>query len=52
MTDADAAFASLDEAYELRDGSLTFLNVNPYWDPIRDDPRFADLLRRMNFPGG
>ncbi len=51
MADVDAAFASLDEAFELRDGSLTFLNVNPYWDPIRGDPRFDELLRRMNFPG-
>jgi TolB-like protein/Tfp pilus assembly protein PilF len=52
LGDSDAAFASLDEAFELRDGSLTFLNVDPYWDPIRADPRFANLLRRMNYPGG
>ena len=52
LGDADAAFASLDEAFEMRHGELTFLNEDPYWNPIRGDPRFAELLRRMNFPGG
>jgi hypothetical protein len=26
------------------------LQVLPFPDPVRDDPRFQDLLRRMNFP--
>ena len=26
----------------------TFLNVWPFADPLRDEPRFHDLLRRMN----
>jgi tetratricopeptide (TPR) repeat protein len=50
LGDADAAFAFLDEAFEMRHGGLTFLKVNAYWDPIRGDPRFDELLRRMNFP--
>jgi serine/threonine-protein kinase len=50
LGDADAAFAFLDEAFEMRNGDLTFLKVNAYWDPIRGDPRFDELLRRMNFP--
>lgn len=29
---------------------LLFLRVNPAWDPLRDSPRFQNLLRRMNFP--
>jgi tetratricopeptide (TPR) repeat protein len=51
LEQADAAFAALDEAFEMRDGQLAFLKVDPFFDPIRGDPRFADLLRRMNFPG-
>jgi TolB-like protein/Tfp pilus assembly protein PilF len=47
----DAAFASLEEAFEMRAGDLAFLKVDPGWDLLRGDPRFDDLLRRMNFPG-
>jgi tetratricopeptide (TPR) repeat protein len=50
LGDADAAFAFLDEAFEMRHGDLTFMKADPYWDPIRGDPRFDELLRRMNFP--
>jgi TolB-like protein len=46
----DAAFASLEEAFEMRQGGLTTLKVDPGWDPLRNDPRFDKLLRRMNFP--
>ena len=28
--------------------SLGQLNILPYWDPVRSDPRFQDLLRRVN----
>lgn len=46
--DKDTAFAQLEQAYKLRDHRLSQLRVNPIWDPVRDDPRFAELLRRMN----
>jgi serine/threonine-protein kinase len=46
----DQAFAWLEEAYEKRDALLYLLKVYPSWDPLRDDPRYDDLVRRMNFP--
>jgi len=37
-------------AYQARDGSLILLKTDPTLDPLRDDPRFAALLRRMKLP--
>jgi tetratricopeptide (TPR) repeat protein len=42
----DEAFKWLEEAHKNKDTEITFLNVAPIWDNLRDDPRFADLLRR------
>ena len=50
LGDYEQAFASLDRACEERAGYLVYLNVDPAVDPIRDDPRFADLLRRTKRP--
>jgi tetratricopeptide (TPR) repeat protein len=50
LGDRDHAFAWLDKAYEERDSALQGLKVVPDWDNLRSDPRFQDLVRRMNFP--
>jgi tetratricopeptide (TPR) repeat protein len=44
----DQALVRLGEAYERRDGWLAFwFKVDPRLDPLRSDPRFQDLLRRV-----
>ena len=50
LGEKDEAFTWLGRAYEERFGWLIFLRVIPWFDSLRDDPRFQDLVRRMNFP--
>jgi eukaryotic-like serine/threonine-protein kinase len=50
LGEKDKAFERLEKAYEERSigfGSAA-IKVSPFWDPLRSDPRFQDLLRRMN----
>ncbi len=42
--------ASLEQGYKNRDQWMLYLKVDPHMDDLRSDPRFQDLLRRMNFP--
>lgn len=47
LGEIDTAFEWLETAYRLRDGSLFWLAGAPGLDPLRPDPRFADLVRRL-----
>ncbi len=44
----DEAFAWLEKTYQERHGILVYLKVEPAFDDVRDDPRYFELLRRMN----
>jgi len=48
LGDKDQAMRWLEEGYKEHKFLMANLNVAPEWDPLRDDPRFQDLLRRMN----
>jgi len=47
LGDTDRALQWLERGFEQRDRWMVFLKVEPRFDPLRTDPRFADLLRRM-----
>jgi tetratricopeptide (TPR) repeat protein len=40
----------LEKAIAQRDPNAPYANCIPLWDPVRSDPRFQDLLRKMNLP--
>ena len=44
----DKAFAELEKAIQLKDSWFKWGKVEPLFDPLRDDPRYAELLKRMN----
>jgi DNA-binding winged helix-turn-helix (wHTH) protein/TolB-like protein len=47
LGEKDPAFTWLEKAHEQRLFRMSWLKVEPRWDTIRGDPRFASLLRRM-----
>jgi eukaryotic-like serine/threonine-protein kinase len=50
LEDKDQAFTWLEKACEERFNRLAYVKVEAFWDPLRSDPRFADLLRRIGLP--
>lgn len=51
LGEKDHAFSLLYEAVKERAGELAFLRVSPSWDPLREDPRFRDLVRTVGLSG-
>jgi len=49
LGDKEHAFAALDKAFQNRSDRLVYLKVEPMADPIRSDPRFAQLLQKIGF---
>ena len=50
LGDNDHAFTWLDKAVEQRSWIILYLKNDDVWRPLRSDPRFADLLRRVGLP--
>lgn len=52
LGDLDNGFEWLNKAYVQRDQAMRFLKREPVYDSFRSDPRFDELVERMNFPTG
>ena len=50
LGDNEHAFAYLEKSYDERRDRMVWLNVDPLLDPLRADPRFDDLVRRVGLP--
>jgi TolB-like protein/class 3 adenylate cyclase len=51
LGEVDAAFESLEKAFDEDYPYLEYLSTNPFFDPLRDDPRYEELLRRIGLEG-
>jgi hypothetical protein len=50
LGDDDRTMEWLERAYRERSPQMSFVKIEFWSDSLRSDPRFQDLLRRMNFP--
>ena len=50
LGDKEKTFEWLEKAFQVRDSGLPLLRIGPTFEPIRDDPRYKDLIKRMNLP--
>jgi len=50
LGERDRAVELLEKAYKERSWELVFIREEPWFDDLRSDPRFVDLVRRMHFP--
>jgi hypothetical protein len=40
----------LEKGYEVRANEMVYVKTEPFFEPLRSDPRFQELLRKMNYP--
>jgi len=50
LGEMDKAFEELQIAFEVRDWEVFRMNVDPYFSSLRDDPRYKEMLKRLNLP--
>jgi hypothetical protein len=51
LGDKEKALSALDRAYAAHDLQLRYLGVDPHYDPLRSEPRFQELIRKVGLPG-
>jgi eukaryotic-like serine/threonine-protein kinase len=50
LGEPDSAFAAVDRALAAHDENLGYMKAEPMWAPLRTDPRFTAVMRRMGLP--
>lgn len=50
LGELDTAMRLLLESFEARDSQLIYINRSPYFDPLRKDPRFIELVEQIDWP--
>jgi len=50
LGEMDEAFAALDRAFEERFSPILWIDIQPYWDVFRDDPRYPSYVARVGRP--
>ena len=50
LGDKDRVMEWLEKGFDVRASAMTYLRVDPLYDPMRSDSRFQALIRRINFP--
>ena len=50
LGEKDKAFEWLDKSYESHDEAILWLKNHPMFEPLRDDPRYKPMLKRLNLP--
>ncbi|MGI8640872.1 MAG: tetratricopeptide repeat protein [Pyrinomonadaceae bacterium] len=49
LGEKDEALSYLEKSFQEREVQITFVKIDTRWDELRSEPRFVDLMRRMNF---
>jgi hypothetical protein len=50
LGEKDRAFEWLEKAFAEHDNAITYIEIDSFFDNLKSDPRFADLLRRIGLP--
>jgi len=50
LGDKESAFAELEKGFKNHDWFMQRLKTDPFMEPVRDDPRYKEMLKRLNLP--
>lgn len=46
----DEALRYVEQAYQARDTGLAYIQCEPFFEPLRESPKYPELIRKMGFP--